>query len=998
MSRIIYEKENVEEKITSGIIPLMNRSKVTGKIISVEEAIIEELKMENPDIDIENIRIEIDVSYDAIDNGDYEDIYEDQVVKYVVYQNIEKSIPYKVEEELVDTGLLTEAESALSDEEKDKVVFDILRRSNKFSGNEEDYSINYVGAVDDLYDNPLEEYEVYRIVSKKRLEEDEEFENDNSKANDTEKEETNKVEEKEDVEELKKTLENLKELRAKLDKLEDAEERKKIIDELNEKQDKIAASAREDKSQTASETLEKELAELEEEIKKIQKEIKDSSKEYDKIYEELKNIIDEQRDKIENSELLSDEEIRDLLEYFDKKKLEVNGKSVKLSNQIEEQKKQLSRLKSKKTKLEKEIKKAQEIGLSYDEYKEIADASIGKKSTLKAILDSKGLGEVLDKKKSERTEEEEKEFEEAKKDIVREISEARKNDENMSVLEAIEFLYPVKVVKSNGKQKVISMSKEEIDNIKENATKEPEKIKPETDDKSVDYVPGEAPEDMMASNVLVSGIVSIDEIYLRGLTSEEVEERFREEAIKDLASRSDFEYDPEEMDIVIVGAEVDDAASDIQYTRYEVVPKEKNKVVEDNKAKVKAKVLTDGRVFIDDIYLRGLTSEEVEDRYIEEIIKDLADRGFEYDPDKMDIIIDGADVDEAAPEIQYMKYEVVSKEDVDDDVLENGDVAGIIDNDGNDNNGGEIEDADDNGNDGEEDEDADDNGNDDDEDEDTDENENNGNIDNNDNDDIETLDLYEDVDTGDIYVEDYIIDRFNLVPSGGMIEVEGILCRRIERDDADYIINNANNDYAPYTVNIIRIRLGKEDTPEENEEDFNNIDLDRDPVEIVTLFRDLDNDGEIYVRKYVVDRFHLDTLGDPVRIEGSLCYRIDEEDADYIIENANNDYSPYQIDVRDVHLGKRNSNDDDDNIDNGDGDNKDDDDENINNLNNPIKEKVVLYRDIDTGDIYVKKAVVTRFHLDTLGDPVRIKNYLCYKIDEEDVDYIIGNANNDYSP
>ena len=80
MSRIIYEKENVEEKITSGIIPLMNRSKVTGKIISVEEAIIEELKMENPDIDIENIRIEIDGSYDAIDNGDYEDIYEDQVV------------------------------------------------------------------------------------------------------------------------------------------------------------------------------------------------------------------------------------------------------------------------------------------------------------------------------------------------------------------------------------------------------------------------------------------------------------------------------------------------------------------------------------------------------------------------------------------------------------------------------------------------------------------------------------------------------------------------------------------------------------------------------------------------------------------------------------------------------------------------------------------------------------------------------------------------------
>ena len=36
----------------------------------------------------------------------------------------------------------------------------------------------------------------------------------------------------------------------------------------------------------------------------------------------------------------------------------------------------------------------------------------------------------------------------------------------------------------------------------------------------------------------------------------------------------------------------------------------------------------------------------------------------------------------------------------------------------------------------------------------------------------------------------------------------------------------------------------------------------------------------------------MDILSDEVRIDGALCYRIDEEDLDFIITNQTNNYSP----------------------------------------------------------------------------------------------------------
>ena len=79
--------------------------------------------------------------------------------------------------------------------------------------------------------------------------------------------------------------------------------------------------------------------------------------------------------------------------------------------------------------------------------------------------------------------------------------------------------------------------------------------------------------------------------------------------------------------------------------------------------------------------------------------------------------------------------------------------------------------------------------------------------------------------------------------------------------------------------------------------------------EKVTLFKDSDT-SDYYVRKYAVDRFKLKSadLGNEVRINGSLCYKISESDVEKIKENANNSFSPYIADIKEITLEKKNNN------------------------------------------------------------------------------------------
>ena len=253
----------------------------------------------------------------------------------------------------------------------------------------------------------------------------------------------------------------------------------------------------------------------------------------------------------------------------------------------------------------------------------------------------------------------------------------------------------------------------------------------------------------------------------------------------------------------------------------------------------------------------------------------------------MEIVQIGAVTDDAASDIQYMGYEIhpIVKDDVDDktpddtdeDDDETPDTDTTDDNDDEKVNGDEATGDDEEGNEDEND------------DENDDENENSIDLGR---DVVERIVFYRDTNTGDIYVRAEIINRFNLTPTREGTDIGGFTGYRIDREDARYIENNQNNSYSPYIVEYKDITL-------KNEYETNNR-----VVEKIILYKDVDNDNNIYVRKSVINRFTLDYIGDARDVEGIPGYRISDEDAEYIENNQNNSYSPYVVEYKDVHLGK----------------------------------------------------------------------------------------------
>lgn len=163
----------------------------------------------------------------------------------------------------------------------------------------------------------------------------------------------------------------------------------------------------------------------------------------------------------------------------------------------------------------------------------------------------------------------------------------------------------------------------------------------------------------------------------------------------------------------------------------------------------------------------------------------------------------------------------------------------------------------------------------------------------------------------------------------------------------------------------------------------NNDDLLKDRI---VLYKDKTNPNKYYAKGPACDRFNATRLGDMVRINGVACYEIREDDAQYIIGNANNSYSPYIVDILEKEDTLENPN---EVIASVEGEQAIPND-------NLLTDRFVIYSDGDK--CYAKKPVFNRFNLDALGDMVRINGVACYEISKDDVDYIVGNANNNYSP
>ena len=276
-----------------------------------------------------------------------------------------------------------------------------------------------------------------------------------------------------EVVELQNILKKIKNLRSKIDSLNDSEEREKLFQQIDSELETL-----EKKVNKKANGFTNEMTKVEYEIMLLENKLKVLYETYENLHNKSLNIfINQFFNSLTN----------------DKNKIKSNFTSEinnieKLQREIYNNKKELMKLKKKIN----YIRRAEELGLSYDEYKKIINLST-KKKVLISLLDKKELKEILNIPSNERTIKQVKELENARNIILATFTNNNKNSTN---LDKINILFNIeKKLCLVNKPKDIKLSAKAITKIYENIENLPIKINNISDiDKSVEPLP--LPEDM----------------------------------------------------------------------------------------------------------------------------------------------------------------------------------------------------------------------------------------------------------------------------------------------------------------------------------------------------------------------------------------------------------------------------------------------------------------------------------------------------------------------
>ena len=729
-----------------------------------------------------------DEDEDDYNNGEYDDgVYE----RHVIY----KKVPYKVEKEktLVDEGLISTYNRSsidgrvLTPEEyvkeqlykenpsidMDNIVVEIHSANDAIK--EEELEDDKAGSKEVNYynDDQVAYYYAYYVTTKKVPLVDNDIISEEEKI---EVEEEPKVEKTEvSQEELKKYLDELKKVREQVNSIDDLEERNKIIDEAVKRVENASENIKSSTSRDDNVMFKTEIEEIDDTVKKIQSEQTKLRREYNKAQKEMRKIIDKQNDEMNGN--LTDEEQNTLLEEYGKMKLEINEKSIKIKAMLDKQTSMIRSLNNKKKKLENLVELLSDYNISNDEYDKI-NGFMKKRVIVSGILRKKGLSEILDKPYSERTNEEKKEVEEAKKEIKEELARYISETSETDILNAVQVLYSVdETYKEEKKPRVIETSQEKIKTIKESSNLLPARIVGDFP-KDFVYKPGPAPEDMISDELKPEDMMSYELKVVNGFNIDPTS-MSKEAEFKRVMG---FDFDPDKYEIRpddgvrdndderdgYNSGEYDDGAYE-RYVILEKVPKEKEEVKEEKEIKYEYK-----RVKGFNIDPNSMNDEAEFKRIM----------GFDFDPDKYEIRPDDGVRDRDEDEDDY--------------------------------NNGEYDDG--------------------------------------------------------VYEKHVIYEK---------VPVED---KKPEEDEIPEEDKKPEEDEIPEKI--------------DEEEVVENIDLESDLSDKITLF--VDQNEDVYIRKAALERFkdriNIDSLDDPIRIDGALCYKIDEEDADYIIELSDNPVSPYVVD------------------------------------------------------------------------------------------------------
>ncbi len=207
-------------------------------------------------------------------------------------------------------------------------------------------------------------------------------------------------------------------------------------------------------------------------------------------------------------------------------------------------------------------------------------------------------------------------------------------------------------------------------------------------------------------------------------------------------------------------------------------------------------------------------------------------------------------------------------------------------------------------------------------------------------DDHETVSVYQDRDNDDEkYLQDKDLSKYKIDPISGEFNINGDPSYRISEEDFNRLKNELDEKKIPLQTKDVH--LGDK----------------RDLIDKIVFYQDADNHNDIYVSKYVLTRFHIEPTSEEKEAQDRYVFRIREEDAQYIIDHQDNQYSPYKVEVRTIHFGKDDSLEDD-------------------------SKELILYRDLDDNNqVYSSEAILNFFHMIPEGEVTVIEGEPCYKID-----------------
>ncbi|MBR1936697.1 MAG: hypothetical protein IJ842_03275 [Bacilli bacterium] len=291
--------------------------------------------------------------------------------------------------------------------------------------------------------------------------------------------------------ELKDNLKEIEDLRNSIE-YSNKSDQEKLLDLAFQKIDKLEKEIK-DKT-NINDYLLTEIKSVDTALDKVKSVIQEYVKKFNELEDEMKKIVASQKEAFENLEHLSEEDINKLKNDFRDKKKERNKSSVSVLKMINLEKGKIKSLQRKKNHLKNDLLKAEALGLNVDEYLNI-NKTLRSRKLMNSILENKGLKDIISKKSEERSAEEKNLLKDAKEEILLEVTNLYKKNNDSSIEKIIDALYNVDTsLKKENESRKLPLSVNDIKEVRNKKKALVERVV--GNKKKTNYKPSKAPLDM----------------------------------------------------------------------------------------------------------------------------------------------------------------------------------------------------------------------------------------------------------------------------------------------------------------------------------------------------------------------------------------------------------------------------------------------------------------------------------------------------------------------